>query len=221
MKRLVAQECNCWDWVGDWNDDKVTQEPHSGIHGFSLLAINCQSTGENCKLYSKPIRAKCVYGDVYVWMPVCHSVRDYVSLRTGKIIECYIRPKMLLPELSVWNVFIWYQKNTKLWRDDSDSPTKYTAPKLTKNKLRCPLLIGKYNQMTRQVPFACQISFVVGHMTQVFFFFFLIREDLVHINYKPGGSQKVHKNCSSEQLLQDSDRRQQKWQLIIQMWNHC
>lgn len=29
----------------DWNDDEVTQEPYSTTCGFSLLAINSQSTG--------------------------------------------------------------------------------------------------------------------------------------------------------------------------------
>lgn len=80
MKRLVVEGRDCCDWVGDWNDDEVTQEPHSRTCGFSLLAINCQSTGENCKLYSKPIRAKHVYGGVYVCIYVCHCER--VSLRT-------------------------------------------------------------------------------------------------------------------------------------------
>lgn len=49
--------CHC---VRDWNDDEVTQEPLSRTCGFSLLVINCQSTGGNCKPYSKPMRANIV-----------------------------------------------------------------------------------------------------------------------------------------------------------------
>lgn len=51
--------------VGAWNDDEVTQQPHSRTHSFSLLAINCHSIVENASyVYSKPISAKQVYTDV-------------------------------------------------------------------------------------------------------------------------------------------------------------
>ena len=35
--------------VGDWIDN----EPHSRTADFSLLAINCHSSGENCKLHGQ------------------------------------------------------------------------------------------------------------------------------------------------------------------------
>lgn len=72
MKRLVVEGNDYCNWVGDWNDDEVTQEPHSRTCGFSLLAISCQGTEEKCKLYSKPIRVcrvvcmcACMCGDLF------------------------------------------------------------------------------------------------------------------------------------------------------------
>lgn len=66
--------------TGYWNDDEVTQEPHSRIYGFSLLAINSQSTRENWKLCSQPIRAKCVYlVCMCACMCVTHIIRDQTS----------------------------------------------------------------------------------------------------------------------------------------------
>ncbi len=70
MERLVAEECDRGDWVGDWNDDVLTQEPRSRTSGFCLLAINCQNTGDNYRLCRRPISAKFVHSGVYVYMHV-------------------------------------------------------------------------------------------------------------------------------------------------------
>lgn len=150
-------------WVGEWNDDEVTQGPHSRPWGFSLLAINCQSTGENCKLYSKPIRAKPVHDGVYVCMHGCVSLcswlcfskdweREYKELHDTKQALARVVFRKL-------NDFI--QESTQLLRDGCYGPKNYIALDLTYGRLRWPVLIGKYNQMTRDVPFACQIFTVV------------------------------------------------------------
>lgn len=93
-----------------------------------------------------------------------------LSAQERENIEALHEVTKLFSECSVfskWNYFMWDLKSTKLVRKGSSSfviPSKYAALDLTDAGWDVQGMIGKYDQMTRKMPFNGQILTVVGNI---------------------------------------------------------